>query len=77
MSKKKKDVAITRRFNSKDLNDWQEQANLSTGGNLTLWIELVLNKEVQVNKYCGELLLKEAQREATPQEMAQIKVNNS
>lgn len=50
MSKKKKDVAVNRRFNSEDLKNWQEQANLITGGNLTLWIEITLNKQVQINK---------------------------
>ena len=44
MTKKKKDTVLTKRFNSDDVNNWQEAANNSIGGNLTLWIELRLNE---------------------------------
>ena len=44
MEKKKKDSVLNKRFNSDDVNNWQEAANNSTGGNLTLWIELRLNE---------------------------------
>ena len=46
MEKKKRDVSLTKRFNSEDVKKWQEQANLTTGGNLTLWMENALVKEV-------------------------------
>lgn len=44
MEKKKKDTVLNKRFNSEEVNNWQEAANNSTGGNLTLWIELRLNE---------------------------------
>ena len=47
MEKKKKDTVLNKRFNSEDVNNWQEAANNSTGGNLTLWIELRLNEAVK------------------------------
>jgi len=43
MEKKKRDISLPKRFNSEDVNKWQEQANLTTGGNLTLWMENALN----------------------------------
>jgi hypothetical protein len=43
MEKKKRDVSLPKRFNSEDIKKWQEQANLTTGGNLTLWMENALN----------------------------------
>ena len=33
MEKKKRDVSLPKRFNSEDVKKWQEQANLTTGGN--------------------------------------------
>ena len=33
MIKKKRDVSLPKRFNSEDVKKWQEQANLTTGGN--------------------------------------------
>ena len=50
MEKKKRDVSITKRFNADDVKNWQEQANLTTGGNLTLWIENSLNKALPIKK---------------------------
>jgi hypothetical protein len=50
MEKKKRDVSITKRFNVDDVKNWQEQANLQTGGNLTLWIENSLNKALPIKK---------------------------
>lgn len=47
MEKKKRDKVLTKRFNSEDVKQWQKQANLQTGGNLTLWIENVLNGSMQ------------------------------
>ena len=47
MPKKKHDTLISRRFNSKDIEKWQELANKKTGGNLTLLIELTMNKAVE------------------------------
>jgi hypothetical protein len=44
--KKIRDKSITKRFNSTDVMNWQKEANQQTGGNLTLWIELTLNKEI-------------------------------
>lgn len=43
MEKKKRNVSLPKRFNSEDVKKWQEQANLTTGGNLTLWMENALN----------------------------------
>ena len=47
MEKKKREKVITRRFNADDVDRWQEQANLQSGGNLTLWIENTLNASLQ------------------------------
>ena len=47
MEKKKRDVSLPKRFNSEDVKKWQEQANLTTGGNLTLWMENALNNAVK------------------------------
>jgi hypothetical protein len=47
MEKKKRDVSLPKRFNSEDIKKWQEQANLTTGGNLTLWMENALNNAVK------------------------------
>ena len=44
--KKMRDKSITKRFNSNDIKKWQAAANKEAGGNLTLWIELILNKEI-------------------------------
>lgn len=43
VEKKKRDRMLPKRFNSLDIEKWQERANLTTGGNLTLWIENTLN----------------------------------
>ena len=32
MQKKKRDISLPKRFNSEDVKKWQEQANLTTGG---------------------------------------------
>jgi hypothetical protein len=50
MEKKKRDTSLTKRFNADDVKNWQEQANLTTGGNLTLWIENSLNKALPIKK---------------------------
>jgi len=50
MEKKKRNTSLTKRFNTDDVNNWQEQANLTTGGNLTLWIENTLNKALPIKK---------------------------
>ncbi len=50
MEKKKRDTSLTKRFNANDVKNWQEQANLTTGGNLTLWIENSLNKALPIKK---------------------------
>jgi len=47
MEKKKRDKMLNKRFNSDDVKKWQEQANLQTGGNLTLWMENILNASMQ------------------------------
>ena len=47
MEKKKRDISLPKRFNSEDVKKWQEQANLTTGGNLTLWMENALNNAVK------------------------------
>ncbi len=44
---KKRDISLPKRFNSEDVKKWQEQANLTTGGNLTLWMENALNNAVK------------------------------
>ena len=51
MPKKKHDTLLSRRFNSGDIEKWQELANNETGGNLTLLIELTMNKDVERTKY--------------------------
>jgi len=57
MIKKKKDTVLNKRFNSEDVNNWQDAANNSTGGNLTLWIMLRLNEaaknDLKVAKKAG------------------------
>jgi hypothetical protein len=47
MKKKKRDTMLPKRFNLEDVKKWQEQANLNTGGNLTLWMENALNNAVK------------------------------
>lgn len=47
MQKKKHDTLLSKRFNSGDIEKWQELANKETGGNLTLLIELTMNKAVE------------------------------
>lgn len=47
MEKKKRDTMLPKRFASEDIKKWQEQANLTTGGNLTLWMENALNNAVK------------------------------
>ena len=47
MAKKKRDISLPKRFNSEDVKKWQEQANLTTGGNLTIWMENALNNAVK------------------------------
>jgi len=47
MEKKKRDTMLPKRFASEDIKKWQEQANLTTGGNLTLWMENTLNNAVK------------------------------
>jgi hypothetical protein len=47
MAKKKHNTLISRRFYSGDIDKWQELANKETGGNLTLLIELTMNKAVE------------------------------
>jgi hypothetical protein len=44
MEKKKREKMLPKRFNENDVKQWQNAANLSTGGNLTLWMELRLNE---------------------------------
>ena len=50
MEKKKRDTMLPKRFASEDIKKWQEQANLTTGGNLTLWMENTLNNAVKKQK---------------------------
>ncbi len=47
MAKKKHDRQLSKRFNGSDIDKWQELANKETGGNLTLLIELTMNKAVE------------------------------
>ena len=47
MEKKKRDQMLPKRFNSGDIEKWQELANKKTGGNLTLLIELTMNEAVE------------------------------
>lgn len=35
---------IPNKYNDNDVLKWQSKADKKTGGNLTLWIELTLNK---------------------------------
>ena len=44
MEKKKRELSLTKRFNEDDVKSWQQAANLSTGGNLNLWMENKLNE---------------------------------
>jgi hypothetical protein len=37
---------IGKRFNPEDIKKWQREADLTTKGNLTLWMETVLNNAV-------------------------------
>jgi hypothetical protein len=50
MDKKVRDVMLPKRFNSEDVGVWQAAANEETGGNLTLWMELTLNKAAKKYK---------------------------
>ena len=38
---------LPKRFNANDIKNWQNEANLTTGGNLTLWMENTLNSAVK------------------------------
>ena len=44
MEKKKRESSVTKRFNENDVKNWQQAANLLTGGNLNLWMENKLNE---------------------------------
>lgn len=48
--KKERTEMLSRRFNGFDIGHWQNMANVETGGNLTLWIELTLNKALKSTK---------------------------
>jgi hypothetical protein len=50
MDKKVRDVMLPKRFNSEDVKTWQAAANEETGGNLTLWMELALNRAAKKYK---------------------------
>lgn len=39
MEKKRRDTMLPKRFNAEDIKNWQNEANKTTGGNLTLWME--------------------------------------
>ena len=45
--KKKRNTMLPKRFNSDDIKNWQNEANKTTGGNLTLWMENTLNNAVK------------------------------
>lgn len=47
MEKKKRNTMLPKRFNSDDIKNWQNEANKTTGGNLTLWMENTLNNAVK------------------------------
>ena len=47
MEKKKRDTMLPKRFNADDIKNWQNEANKTTGGNLTLWMENALNNAVK------------------------------
>lgn len=47
MEKKKRDTMLPKRFNANDIKNWQNEANKTTGGNLTLWMENALNNAVK------------------------------
>jgi hypothetical protein len=47
MEKKKRDTMLPKRFNEEDVKKWQEQANLTTGGNLSLFMVNGLNDAVK------------------------------
>lgn len=55
MVKKKRDVLLPKRFNSEDIRKWQLVANEKTGGNLNLWMELVLNDAAKKQKINTEI----------------------
>jgi hypothetical protein len=48
--KVKRDRQVTKKFYPKDVELWQSKADEQTGGNLTLWIELVCNAAAKSNK---------------------------
>ena len=47
MEKKKRDTMLPKRFSADDIKNWQNEANKTTGGNLTLWMENALNNAVK------------------------------
>jgi len=47
MERKKRDTMLPKRFNTDDIKNWQTEANKTTGGNLTLWMENTLNNAVK------------------------------
>ena len=50
MTVKEKKVMLSKRFLPSVVANWQEQADLETRGNLSLWIELTLNKSLKNKK---------------------------
>lgn len=48
--KAKRDRQVTKKFCGKDVEMWQQKADEQTGGNLTLWMEIVCNAAAKSNK---------------------------
>lgn len=48
--KAKRDRQITKKFCGKDVEMWQQKADEQTGGNLTLWMEIVCNAAAKSDK---------------------------
>ncbi len=53
-SKKQRNKMLSKRFNEDDVNEWQKAANISTGGNLNLWMENKLNEAAKKDLKASE-----------------------
>ena len=51
MEKKRRDTMLPKRFNAEDIKNWQNEANKTTSGNLTLWMENTLNNAVKKQNF--------------------------
>lgn len=46
-------IQLPKRFEEKDIQLWQKKADKETRGNLTLWMEIALNKAAKKKKQTG------------------------